>query len=227
MATIVLAAVGFVVWWSFKISPAGEVLLFDSEAWWLRPWTLITYPFMEWDFIRLVLGCLMAFFFMGALERAWGRKRFIPAYAVLLMFPPLALWIGAMASGVEQAAWGLWLMTGCWTAAYGTYRPQSVILIFGILPLKAMWIGWFAALAIVFYYGMGSPIAGLCAGLAPLAAWALASRRVEIGVLNPKKPSFRDEFGKSLKTKRDSEMERLRLRELLERSVQEEDEPKG
>jgi hypothetical protein len=107
--------------------------------------------------------------------------------------------------------------------AYGSYRPEATILLMAIIPVKAKYLAWLAGLAIVFITGSGAPIAGVCAGLAPLAGWALGSRRLNLAVLDPKPKTSGDEFRRSMKTKRDAEQERLRLRELLERSVQDED----
>ena len=223
MATIIIAAVSFIAWWAAKTSSAWIQLVFYTDGWMTRPWTLITYAFVEGDFISIVFSCLMAFFFMGALERAWGRERFLPAYFAFLVVPPLTVWIGSLASGEELAANGLWLPVACSTVAFGAYRPQSTILIFGIVPVKAMYIGLFAALAVVFRYGAGAPIAGLCVGLSMALAWLLGSRRVMFSL--PKgQEKVGDEFRKSMKSKRDAEQERLRLRELLERSVKDDDE---
>jgi len=223
IGTIVLAAAMFVAWWATKLNDSWYPLIFTSDGWWARPWSIVTYAFLQSWFPTLVCGCLMAFFFMGALERSWSRSRFIPAYVFLLIAPPISLWIGALASGEMQQAGGLWLPTACWVVAYGSYRPDATILLMAIIPVKAKWLAWIAGLAIVFITGSGAPVAGLCAGLAPIAAWALGSRRLTLGFLERKQKSFRDEFGKSLKTKRESETERLKLRELLERSVSDED----
>ena len=165
----------------------------------------------------------MAFFFMGAMERSWSRTRFVLAYLLLLISPPLSLWIAAMASGLEQTAMGLWLSTAGWTIVYGSYRPKTVLLVFGIAPVKAIWIAAFAAGAIIFYYGRGAPLAGLCTGLAPLLAWMIGSGKLPLALPEGRLAKPGDEFRKSMKTKRESELERLRLRELLERSVEDDD----
>jgi hypothetical protein len=218
IGTLVVASVMFVAWWSGKNSPSWYPLIFESDGWWMRPWSLVTYAFMEDGFGRQICSGLVTFFFMGAVERAWAKGRFLPAYALLVVLPPLALWLGHLASGVQQMAMGLWLPTACWTVVYGSYRPEATILLFAIIPVKAKWLAWIAALGVVFVNGYGAPVAGLLAGLAPLAAWALGSRRLTLHIPERKAPAG-DEFRKSMKTKRDAEHERLKLRELLERSV--------
>jgi membrane associated rhomboid family serine protease len=224
LLTIAVSVVMFVAWWLLGHTAALFPLVFTSGNWLSRPWSLVTYAYLETDFMGVLFGSLMAFFFMGSLERAWGKDRFLPAYGLFLLLPPIALWLAHLVTGREQTAMGLWLPTACWTVAYGAYRPQSVILVFGIAPVKAMWIAIFAGAAIVFYYGNRIPVAGLCAGLAPLAAWGLGRKRFSFGNFERNKNPFRDEFRKSLKTKRDTEAERLRLREILERSVHDDDE---
>ena len=222
LATLALAVAGFVGWWASRNAGAWLELVFFTEGWLSRPWSLVTYAFIEGDFIRLVFSGLMAFFFMGALERAWGRDRFVPAFILFLVAPPLSVWLGSLAAGIDLTAMGLWLPVACWTVAFGAYRPQSTILVFGVVPVKAMWIGLFAGLAAVFQYGSGAPVAGLCVGLSMALAWLLGSRRLALRLPEKKQPPG-DEFRKSMKTKREAEQERLRLRELLERSVQDED----
>jgi membrane associated rhomboid family serine protease len=223
LVTLTLALVGFTAFWSSKFSGTLASLYFDTDGWWARPWTLFTYAFLEYRFGALLCSGLLLFFFMGSLERAWGRRRFLPAYAILLVAPPLAIWIGAMVSGVSLGAGGIWLPSLCWTVAFGAYRPQSQIFVFGLIAVLAKWIAVVAAMIIVFDVGSGAPLAGLCAGLAPLAAWALGANRLTLKMPGKRGASFRDEFGKSLQTKRDAESERLKLRELLERSVREDE----
>jgi len=223
MVTIGAALVTFVAWWLTNHSEAWYPLLFSTSGWLTRPWSLVTYAFVEGWFPTLVCGGLMAFFFMGALERAWPRERFLPAYFIMLFAPPLALWIGSLASGVPLLASGLWLPAACWVVAFGAYRPEATILLMAIVPVKAKWLAWIAGLTVVFITGTGAPIAGVCAGLAPLAAWGLATRRISFPLPKKKEKPFADEFRKSMKTKRESEAERLRLRKLLEESIDEDE----
>ena len=222
IATIILAAVAFVVLWATKDGDVIRQTIFFSDSWFARPWTLVTYALVEIDFIRFVFSALMAFFFMGALERAWTRERFLPSYIVFLTVPPLTLWLGGLAAGVVVSAHGLWLPVAAWTVAFGAYRPQATILVFGIVPVKAMFIAWFAGLAAVFEHGAAAPVAGIGVGLSMVLAWLMGSNRLSLS-LPKRQQSSGDEFRKSMKTKREAEQERLRLRELLERSVQDDD----
>ena len=222
IATIILAGVAFVTIWATRNADLVRQVVFFSDSWLARPWSLVTYAFVEIDFIRIVFSALMAFFFMGALERAWTRESFLPCYLLFLVVPPLTLWLGGLVAGVPTSAAGLWLPVAAWTVAFGSYRPQTTILVFGIIPVRAMYIAWFAALAVVFEHGAASPIAGIGVGLSMVLAWLLGSRRLSLQ-LPKREESSGDEFRKSMKTKREAEQERLRLRELLERSVRDED----
>jgi membrane associated rhomboid family serine protease len=223
MTTIGVSVVAFIAWWLSRMSPSWIALMFDTDAWLTRPWTVVTYALAQPDPVGLLFSGLMAFYFMGAMERAWERGRFLAAYFALLVAPPLAVLIGALFSGEPLLAYGLSLTTACWLVAFATYRPEATIMLMGCVPIKAKWLGWLSAIGIVVSYGYGAPVAGLGAGLAPLVAWGLATKRVSLPLPKKKEEPFADEFRKSMKTKRDAESERLRLRKLLEGSIDEDD----
>lgn len=220
MATIGVSVIAFLAWWLSGINPAWNNLVFDSAIWPGRPWTLVTYALVQPSPMGLVFSGLMAFYFMGAMERAWPRARFLPACLILLVVPPLAVWLGSLAGNVHQVVFGLALPTSCWLITFAAYRPEATILLMGLVPIKAKWLGWVSAIGIVITYGYGAPLAGLVAGFAGVVAWGLAARPN----FQRKPDPFADEFRRSMKTKREAEAERLKLRELLERSVRDDDE---
>ena len=53
-------------------------------------WTLVTSPFLEDNFINLVLSLLMLWMFVPTLERFWGTKRFLRFVAITSVIGGLA-----------------------------------------------------------------------------------------------------------------------------------------
>lgn len=222
IGTIVAVVVGFVAVW-LSATRLLYPLYFSPYDALSRPWSVVTYAFVDFRTLGVLFSCLMAFFFMGAMERAWGAARFLPAYVILLLTPPIAYWIAGAALNIDPVLYGMSLTTGAWVVAFATYRPQAVIHLFAMFPVKAMWIGWAAAALIVFGCGANNPVLGAICGIVPLAAYALGKGRLTLPALGGSS-EFKDEFRRSLATKREAELERQRLRELLERSVSEDEE---
>lgn len=198
-------------------------LVFDTDSWLQRPWTVVSYVLIQPSTWGLLFSGLMAFYFMGAMERAWPRERFLVGYAALILVPPLAVWVGSLISGESLSVYGLALTTSCWLVTFAAYRPEATILVMGCVPVQAKWLGWLSAIGVVISYGYGAPLAGLGAGIAPLAAWALAAKPLSLPSQKKKAEPFGDEFRRSMKTKRELESERLRLRKLLEESIEDDD----
>jgi len=223
LATIALSVVAFIAWWLLRMNAGWLAMIFDTAAWIGKPWTIVSYAWIQPSPTGLVFSGLMAFYFMGAMERAWPRGRFLAAYAALLVAPPLAVWLGALFSGEPQVAYGLSLTVACWLVTFAAYRPEATILVMGIVPVKAKWLGWVSALGIVISYGYGAPLAGLGAGIAPLVAWHLAANPISLPTPKKKAQPYADEFRRSMRAKLESEAERLRLRKLLEESIEDDE----
>lgn len=220
--TIGLAVAGFLGVWLTERSLLFS-LWFDPEAGLPRAWTAATYALVEWRPIGVLFSCLVAFFFMGAMERAWGRSRFLPAFAILWLLPPVGYALGWLLTAESFPAFGLTITSGAWVVVFATYRPQAVIHLMGMFPIKAFWVGWASAILIVVGCGTHAPLFGAACAVIPLAAFALGRGRLTLPSVS-KKTEFKDEFRRSLATKRDAELERKRLRDLLERSISDEDE---
>ena len=116
-------------------------------------WQLVTYMFVHGSISHILLNMLALFLFGGQIERRLGSTEYLAYYLVSGIGAGLATlamnWLvfRGMAMvpvvGASGAIYGLLL-------AYATLFPDSVIFVFGILPLRApVAVLLFAGIAIV------------------------------------------------------------------------------
>ena len=222
-----------IFWWglagSRSVVSAASAFEFASGDWYSRPWTLIAYVLVSWDLIGVLAICIGFYYFAGAIERSWGTAKYGTFMGILVVLCPLSLWLGYLATGSETILTSFGLPLACAVVAFATLYPRQQILVWAIIPIQARWIGWFTAVATVFYYGRGAPIVGLSAGLPIIFAWAVAGRKLKLPRLPQRRPrSVRDPdyHGLDVRRREDVEAERRKLKELFERSFGDEDENK-
>ncbi len=99
-----------------------------------RPWTLVTYMFIHFDFWHIFFNMLGLFFFGPKLEIELGATRFLLLYfisglsgAVFSFILPFTPIIGASA-----AVYGVLI-------GYAHFWPRDQVLIWGIIPVEARW----------------------------------------------------------------------------------------
>lgn len=138
----------------------GMYLAFVPQRIFTQPWTLITYMFAHGGFFHLFFNMLVLFFFGPPLEARWGSRDFLKFYLICglggallsFVFSPMAAIIGASA-----AVYGVMI-------AFAMYWPDSVIYIWGILPVKAkhlvMFLAAFAIIPVIapFLRMLGLPV---------------------------------------------------------------------
>jgi membrane associated rhomboid family serine protease len=129
-----------------------------------QPWQLITHMFMHGDFWHLLFNMFALWMFGSTLETLWGPKRFLTFYIIcglgaafchltvlyieseqlIKMFQSLPYAEqeynrNAVNSILNQATLGAsGAIFGCLTA-FAYLFPNTVFLIYGIIPLKAKW----------------------------------------------------------------------------------------
>jgi hypothetical protein len=204
-----------------------ESLAFSPQTAISQPWTLVTYAF-AWplDAIWVALYVFLAlYYFATALERALGT----PALGWLLLCvtasAPLALWGGSAVLRIDVTLASAALPVSAVIVGWATRFPQAMVMLWFVIPVKGMWLGWFTAVLVVLGYGWGSPALGFFAAV-PLAVAHFWVRR------DAPLPKFgqrgaKDEPLSAWERRRREEAERLRLKELFERSYRENDEDGG
>lgn len=132
----------------------GSLLSLNPMIGFLRPWTLVTYPFFNGliqEFISLIFGLLWLWFIGGSLERSWGSK----TYGLFLFLTTLVTGVAMSLTGLIHLApytsvYGLWLPLVGLTWAWAEISPDQEVLFWGFIPIKARWLAWISA-AIVFF----------------------------------------------------------------------------
>lgn len=69
-----------------------------------RVWTLVTSPFLELNFVSLILALLMLWMFVPTLERFWGTRRFYRFVAITQIVGGLAGCLMGLATGHHDEA---------------------------------------------------------------------------------------------------------------------------
>ena len=128
-------------------------------------WRLLTYMFLHSIvvFSHLVLNMLGLWMIGGVLEERWGTRKFIGLYflfgagaalfGVFYLFEPSLRIMHVI--GASGAVFGL-------LTAYAIYYPNSLVLLFFVVPMRAwMIVAGFAVLSLLFAFSQGSGIAHL------------------------------------------------------------------
>ena len=131
---------------------------------WFKPWQVVTHMFMHGDFFHILLNMLALYMFGSVLENLWGAKRFLIFYfacgfgAALAHLIFLYYQMQPIQSAFEQLPFdqqeqlvnssqfilntstlgASGAVFGC-LAAFGYLFPNTQLLIYGLIPIKAKW----------------------------------------------------------------------------------------
>ena len=140
----------------------------------LTPWTFLTYP---WEFNIMTSGMtlLMSVFLLiwfyqsgSIIEREMGSARFACFFLTATLTASLSIWIAAVAMGVPINVAGPFLPIAATSVAWGVRNRSAVFMLYGVVPLNGIFIGWtFGALTLLMF-GFQYPIIGVAACV-PLA----------------------------------------------------------
>ncbi len=173
---LVLIGINLLVFLAQNLFPAATAYLSLNTQLVLRYgmiWQFVTYMFAHGGISHLLFNMLGLFFFGTAVERQMGSKEFLLFYMVTGFFAGLfsflLYWItGAQYVFLLGASGALFAVQ----LAYATFFPDSIVYLWGILPLRApvMVLG-FTALELFF------SVTGIASGVAHfthLAGFAFA-----------------------------------------------------
>ena len=184
-------ATAIVQWFAWPISPAWIFAL--------KPWQMLTYPFVHGNVLSLLFDAIIIYFFGGSLERAWGTPRFIAFF--FLSGIVAGLTVLALTFLIPGLPGGLFVgMTGHFVGlfvAFAAINPYAQIYVYFLFPIQARWFALIGMLLELFtqrdYYG--STAAAIAAILmTALFSWAF-TRGIKFGPRGGGGgPSLRDRF---------------------------------
>lgn len=146
------------------------------EQW--RVWTLATSPFLEVDFIGLILHAVVLWMFVPTLERFWGTRRFITFVAVTSIVGTLAGTLAGLATGHDIPILGLNPFIYASIIAFGITYAKQPVQFWGVLPLtgRQLMFGFMAFIALFVLLGQKWEQGAAFAG-AMIAAAVMTSKR--------------------------------------------------
>jgi membrane associated rhomboid family serine protease len=235
---VVALIAGFLAFW-MRLAPAdalGHFVFVTQEAL-LRPWTLLTYPYVTGSFIELLFACLWIWGIGGSVERELGSARYLVVWFAFTALCAFGLWLGATLLSVPGALAGAWTPVAALTIIWGTRNADAQMMLMFILPITGKWLAWLAA-GLVFFSTTPPMLAPFAA--APLAlAYFFAANRLP-GFSYSGRPRqargevaagtrrvYKQEYYDEVKRREQARKERERLRELFEKSVAEDEEKDG
>ena len=118
-----------------------------------RVWTLVTSPFLELDFLSMLLTAVAMWVLAPILERFWGQVRFYRFFAITSVVGMAAGVLLGQAIGKDTAIYGLAPFMYGLVVAFGVIYARQPVQFFGVLPLSGRqfmygWLG-FGALFVV------------------------------------------------------------------------------
>jgi membrane associated rhomboid family serine protease len=159
---ILVFAVGWLLGRRFQYMLYLYFAMMPAAVMYGRVWTLVTYMFMHGGLMHLVFNMLGLFVFGTQVERYMGSREFLLFYLVTGtlagLFSFFAYWFTGRALTILLGASGALFAV---ELAYAVFFPDSILYLWGILPLRApvMVLG-FTALELV------SSVTGLASGVA-------------------------------------------------------------
>lgn len=219
---------------SWAIPSLAANLIFASKDVFSRPWSLLTYPFVN-GILGSAVGPIFFVFLViwlfqigGQVERSHGGRNFGILWLIISVISvvPLLL-VGASAAGTL-------IPVACLTVMWATRMPNSQVLLFGMLPIAAKWIGVLSVLGVFFSYASSGAMVlpGLLACTSCGLAFLYASNRIPklnyglgYGSFAQQKPTKEQlrrerEFEDDVKRRKQEREERERLRKLFESSLE-------
>jgi membrane associated rhomboid family serine protease len=140
--TLPLCSFHFIFFFLVKMNPEQTygLFAFDPRAALVRPWTFVTYQFLDGGPFALFFGTLILYILGSALEAEWGTGEFTVFWLVSTLGASLA----ALVTGNVLVSGGV--VTGAsMLFAYAYLFPDMQFLIFFVIPVRVKWLAWLGA----------------------------------------------------------------------------------
>ena len=137
----------------------------------LEVWRLITYQFIHAGGMHFLFNMIFLYFFGPILEQTWGSRTFLKFYLICgavggVVYTVLAnlgiLQMGEMV-GASGALYGI-------MAAVAVLYPRMPVLLYGLIPIKMVWLVTLAVILSLLSFAGGHNMGGEAAHMSGLVA---------------------------------------------------------
>lgn len=172
-------------------------------------WRLVTFlicPPSAGIFFNLI--AMFLYYSLGTtLERVWGTFRFNLYFFSGILFHIIAAFAIYFLMGVSVPLTPFYLNNSLFLAFAATF-PQMQFYLYGLLPIRAYWLGIFIGAEFLYEFLFGGLIARSCVGLAMLNFVIFFLMTRNYNKINPKEIKRKQKFKSDMKT---AQAEKIKL----------------
>lgn len=189
-------------------------------------WTLVTYPFVNFlGAFGLVFLPMWLFSIGGQVERDHGAQRFLILWLIITGLSVLPFVV------LRKSLDGILIPDAALTVIWATRNPNACVRLFGLIPVKPLWLALLGVAAVLVTYGTGNLLLGGLALLSCGLAYLYASNRLPLrygysglqgGRAKPTKAqrAKEDAYLSDVFVREQERADRERLRKLFEDSLE-------
>ncbi len=172
-------------------------------------WRLVTFlvcPPSAGIFFNLI--AMFLYYSLGTtLERVWGTFRFNLYFFSGILFHIIAAFVIYFLTGVSVPLTPFYLNNSLFLAFAATF-PQMQFYLYGLLPIRAYWLGIFIGAEFLYEFLFGGLIARICIGLAMLNFIIFFMMTRNYSKISPKEIKRKQKFKSDMQT---AQAEKIRL----------------
>ena len=172
-------------------------------------WRLVTFlicPPSSGIFFNLI--AMFLYYSLGTtLERVWGTFRFNLYFFSGILFHIIAAFVIYFLMGVSVPLTPFYLNNSLFLAFAATF-PQMQFYLYGLLPIRAYWLGIFIGAEFLYEFLFGGLIARSCIGLALLNFVIFFMMTRNYSKISPREIKRKQKFKSDMKT---AQAEKIRL----------------
>ena len=172
-------------------------------------WRLVTFlicPPSSGIFFNLI--AMFLYYSLGTtLERVWGTFRFNLYFFSGILFHIIAAFVIYFLMGVSGPLTPFYLNNSLFLAFAATF-PQMQFYLYGLLPIRAYWLGIFIGAEFLYEFLFGGLIARICIGLALLNFVIFFMMTRNYSKISPREIKRKQKFKSDMKT---AQAEKIRL----------------
>ncbi|KPJ57091.1 MAG: hypothetical protein AMJ42_04800 [Deltaproteobacteria bacterium DG_8] len=128
----------------FQISLVSALQLYPLKHWNFHLWQFFSHPFIHNPHspISFLISCIVFYFFAGAVENAFGPKRFLFLFYTSALGGALCGLSFSSVSGFTAPFLGMVPSILSLIVIFGFLSPEATILLMFILPIKAKYLSY-------------------------------------------------------------------------------------